>query len=575
MFLQRLQDAFGRISDNLQPVRLCMKSEMKKMIILLFILCTTTSAIGATRYVDATAGACSGNYSIANRNCTGSDGTSYATVQAAASAVSIGDVIKIRGGTYTESILLPNVNGTAWTTGNYITMESYDGEWAIIQCPLATNIGIYRKNGSSQAPPDVPTAYWKFERLEIKSCGIGMLFDAGPIWIRYCYIHDNIYSGSCDDNISGVWINQARQCVIEYSWFKDNDATSSSANCSNIGFDSDYYDDYNPTYFDPDDATSRNEVRYNLLEGSQSSLTHKNQQRFGTNTRTATGVSSGSYKEWGDKWHHNIVKDYGTNGIKPDQDNAQVYNNIVVESSLGSSAIAIQFGREEWLSSHQPILYNPVIFNNTIIKSNKGIGYFAGGDAVTSWHGYGWFYNNIIDQNDATDWQFFPFVIAADMESGYYATMTDMFIKNNLIHSPSWQSGFSPYVFLRGRADYYTLTNAQSAFASVSNNWQNTTSSLYSSGYVTNGSFIVTGSTTIANGGIGGSHPYRTDMGNIPSYVGAVNPSDSNWVAGVLGLASTTVLRAGTSNNPSWIEGETPSTYNTSVGTTFKGVTIR
>jgi hypothetical protein len=536
-------------------------------LVLLFSCFNLSKLFAANIYVDKnlTSDCTGGNYSVTSRNCSGSAGKAYNTIQKAVNAVAVGDKIYLRGGTYTESVLLPNVNGTAWTEGNYIFMASCNtssgcssNEWAKIQCPSSTGLGIYRKNGSSKAPADVPTSYWKFDRLEITGCRWGMIFDAGPIWIRYCYIHDNVYSGNCDDNVSGVWINQARQCLIEYSWFKDNDGTTSTANCGNITFDSDYYDDTDPTYFDPDDATSRNEVRYNLLEGSQSSLTHKNQQRFGTNTRTAAGISSGSYKDWGDKWHHNIVRGYGSNGIKPDQDNAQVYNNIVVEpSNTVGGYQAIQFGREDGLSSHTPILYNPVIYNNTIINSNKALGYFAGGDSMTSWHGYGWFYNNVIDQNRTQgEWQEYPIVIAADMATGYYATMTDMFIKNNLIHSTSWAGGFSNDHLLRGRALTYTMTAAEATFPSVAGNWVNTTASLFkgvsgADAYTTNGTFVI-GSKTIANGGIGGPHPYLAGQ-TLPTYIGATNPIDNAWVAGVLSLSNVEILKAGSERGPWWI----------------------
>ena len=44
--------------------------------------------------------------------------------------------------------------------------------------------------------------------------------------------------------------------------------------------------------------------------------------------------------------------------------------------------------------------------------------------------------------------------------------------------------------------------------------------------FITLESHIIEGSTTIANGGIGGSHPYLSGI-TLPSYVGAVDPNDS------------------------------------------------
>src|SRR4029077_18524151 len=65
------------------------------------------AAKGATHYVDGQmSGNCTtGNYSIARRNCTGSDGNAYGTatgLQTVASVVSAGDTVYVRAfaGTY-------------------------------------------------------------------------------------------------------------------------------------------------------------------------------------------------------------------------------------------------------------------------------------------------------------------------------------------------------------------------------------------------------------------------------------------------------------------------------------------
>ena len=98
-------------------------------------------------YVDQTLGGniTDGGYSIVNRNDSGSDGDAYTTIQAAINAVSVGDVIYMRGGTYNISThgtsyasgyyirIDPSTkSGTAWTAGNFYTLNSYTEEWAII-----------------------------------------------------------------------------------------------------------------------------------------------------------------------------------------------------------------------------------------------------------------------------------------------------------------------------------------------------------------------------------------------------------------------------------------------------------
>jgi len=52
---------------------------------------------------------CVGNYAIAARSCTGSDGDAYSTIKAAASALLPGDTLNIRGGTYPESNIMVSV----------------------------------------------------------------------------------------------------------------------------------------------------------------------------------------------------------------------------------------------------------------------------------------------------------------------------------------------------------------------------------------------------------------------------------------------------------------------------------
>lgn len=88
------------------------------MLALLFLLLFAGSAEAATRYVDATAGACSGNYSIASRNCSGSDGTSYATISTGlAATTTAGDILRIRAGTYTATIVTADyaAGGSSWS----------------------------------------------------------------------------------------------------------------------------------------------------------------------------------------------------------------------------------------------------------------------------------------------------------------------------------------------------------------------------------------------------------------------------------------------------------------------------
>jgi hypothetical protein len=86
-------------------------------------------AWAAIRYVDPTAGTC-GTYSIALRDCSGTDGNSYATFALALVPTVAGDTVYWRSGTYTTRIALGSKTGAA---GSYITIAAYPGETVTIR----------------------------------------------------------------------------------------------------------------------------------------------------------------------------------------------------------------------------------------------------------------------------------------------------------------------------------------------------------------------------------------------------------------------------------------------------------
>ncbi|MCA9381721.1 chitobiase/beta-hexosaminidase C-terminal domain-containing protein [Candidatus Dojkabacteria bacterium] len=104
----------------------------------------TTLAAVDTFYVDNSLGGnCSGNYSIANRTCTGSDGNAYTTIAAAVSAASAGDTINIRQGTYSiSSAINISLSSATLTT----TIQSYNSEAVTI---ANSNVGATSFNTAS------------------------------------------------------------------------------------------------------------------------------------------------------------------------------------------------------------------------------------------------------------------------------------------------------------------------------------------------------------------------------------------------------------------------------------------
>lgn len=107
------------------------------MLALLFLLLFAGSAEAATRYVDGNIASTCGTYSIASRNCSGSDGNAYKTIQEGLAALSTAtscDVLLIRSGSYTKSGVYGNLAadsygggcGTSWATATIIS--NYPGE---------------------------------------------------------------------------------------------------------------------------------------------------------------------------------------------------------------------------------------------------------------------------------------------------------------------------------------------------------------------------------------------------------------------------------------------------------------
>lgn len=87
------------------------------------------SAEAATIYVDnQLSGNCTGNYSITNRNCSGSDGNAYNTLAGAANVAVAGDTVLIRAGTFNQQ-LSPANSGTA---SAYIVFKNYNNEQVTI-----------------------------------------------------------------------------------------------------------------------------------------------------------------------------------------------------------------------------------------------------------------------------------------------------------------------------------------------------------------------------------------------------------------------------------------------------------
>ena len=152
-------------------------------------------AQGVTIYVDnqLVDDCTSGEYSIANRDNSGSDGDAYDTIEEATDLVNAGDTIYVRSGTYVGRIDIDRSgsSGNEWTLANYSSEEVWiDGEYNNnvsemyciyvdgasylkidgINCKRASRNGIYSLLGS----------YVDVSNLTVTSChghGIGLYGD--------------------------------------------------------------------------------------------------------------------------------------------------------------------------------------------------------------------------------------------------------------------------------------------------------------------------------------------------------------------------------------------------------------
>lgn len=552
----------------------------------LLYLGMSSSLFAATVYIDNTlSSSCSGNYSIANRTCNGSDGAAYLTIQSGINNCSIGDVIYMREGTYDEiAIDIPeSLNGTDWAPGSFTTLMSYPGEWAVVD-GTGLNMSAHwtqqavftHPTGYGTGEEAQYTKYWRFSNFEVTGGRTGFFLKVDHVKWQYMYIHDNGRDrGTTDTLIAGILSVCPQYAIIEYSYFKDNIQTAGSdMNNSNILFDSDYEDSAGTGgAFNPNASTHHNIVRYNYLIGSRVSLRQKNQQRFGYNDRDPNDMT---YKEYGDRWHHNIIFD-ANESIGASQDFIQIYNNITDST--------VNFGRASGSSGDVPIIYNGVIYNNTVKRDDTDSSYgsfvTSGGHDTSKYnfydsgtqktvHEHVWFLNNIASGNSSA-YQDFPFMLHWNIPANSDTPNQDnsnLILKRNLIHN---NNNSREVVIGHNYDSSYTGCNYQYQTVDSANlclktwtgdneviNWISSASTLFNAvegteQYKINPTFSLDSVSLAGATGLGSNHPYLTD--SLPDYIGAVSPDDNAWVEGVLnGVSSIDWLMSQVVDSQDWSE---------------------
>ncbi len=469
-------------------------------------------------------------------------GVGYSTIQAAFSTMSTGDTIFLRNGTYTENfgnsftaIECPSsINGDSWEDGHYNTVSSYPNEWAVLDGINNSKYVVFGKADNGHGTTDVDLRYWKFERLEVTGGdkgGFGIW--RGPVIVQYCYIHDN-YDGTYNENPSGFRSYHLQNSVISYNWFADNGGNSGH-NQAHIQIFNDYEDCFNGVDLSGRRVVKGNEISYNYFEGNTFvGIKHKG------NGQCLTDESNPdtSNKSLGSKWHHNIIS--GTTiAIHPRQDYIQIYNNICDSGLLLLNAASGSGSKQKFYQ----VCYNNTIINNAIWCSlGYSTDYCGITYPLTLYHPRLYIYNNIVTEFTST-WDHASITAGSRMASGNNTFITtDLSINNNFIWKPNDTDHFLMGRGLVGSCDYDEGGCTSSDFDALYGftNYTNSTNGLFqgtigADKYITNGYFIVSSSTTIANGGRGGIHPYL-NAANIPAYIGATEPNNISWVENVINL---------------------------------------
>jgi hypothetical protein len=189
-----------------------MKKNTHITLILIIMLVFTGTAISQTIYVDnKLASDCKGNYSIAKRDNSGSDGDAYMTIQSAANAATAGTTVVIRGGVYREE-LKPGYSGTELKK---ITFKGYVGEVAEITGETLTPaIWIEKKEYIVLDGLKVQNVRRWFNALGcnylvIKNCTFKNAKDSGGSSktglffqsCNFCKIVDNVIDSTTQDNV--------------------------------------------------------------------------------------------------------------------------------------------------------------------------------------------------------------------------------------------------------------------------------------------------------------------------------------------------------------------------------------
>ncbi len=335
-----------------------------------------------------------GNYSIANRNCLGSDGIAYNTIQKAANNVSAGDTVYIRNGTYPQGF----ITLASGYLNSPITYKNYPNELVILDQSVNDGsciiIGNYYGKGNYTVIDGItcrnPGISGPYSRMAI------VIYGASDVTIKNCHIYKDNYEGfpgpMKNPDLYAVWGIMVRgsDALIENNYIHnlfigihtiDNPPLVSPDrvvvrwnHISNMYIDCEGNATCLGGTYSPNNAQGISFSKHTLNSTAEYNLVHDTGDEGITTDKTA-----GRHV-----WHDNIIYfvdnyNLGGNGqgIKTHVnmnvsdiplDHTLIYNNIV-------------FGNVGGIELNVYYTYGDIVVNN-VVYANKGHGLWARGSLI-------------------------------------------------------------------------------------------------------------------------------------------------------------------------------------------------
>ncbi len=393
-------------------------------IILQLFLSSQLLARSATRviYVDKKlAGNCDGTYSVANRDCGGSDGDAYTSLAGAAAAATAGVEVRIRGGVYSKQ-LSPQHSGDE---ENYITFTNYQDEVVEITGEsLSPAVWIDRKD------------YIVIDGLEVRNVRRWL----NALGADHLIVRNNIFEKALDSGGSsktGIFVQSSKYVKIlnnrmhdttqdnlgmvdcDYALIEGNRITKGyhalwALKCSNFNIIrnnyfhnelqkiGEIYDCDNAGYGNDNfpKIKSYNDAKYNVVEGNVFAYT----------------ASSGNSSPYA--------------GIQYSAQHGIVRNNVFYETTGPPLDLTIYGGEAQY--NYGTRVYGNVFFNNNF----GGMNITGGGGSTFDDHimKNNLFYRNRFVQNDMR-WSWYAELDQKPMQMMIGRKTGILFDNNNIFHS--------------------------------------------------------------------------------------------------------------------------------------------